>query len=132
MGRKKKTEKTIEQGIESLVTEQLEAVIEDVKNTEEMTSETEQQEAVIEDVKPEEKKIEERTPERQAVWDFCQKWNSLKNHNVISDADAREIHKYWQIASGRSDFYVHCGVCSSNHIKYLKKKALQYGYECKK
>lgn len=134
MGRKKKTEQTIEQ-IESVVTEQqteqLEAVIEDVI-PEEKNMEDETPQAVIEDVLPEEKKIEERTPERQAVWDFCQKWNSLKNHNIISDADARQIHKYWQIASGRSDFYVNCSVCMIQRIKWLKKKAAFYGYECSK
>lgn len=113
MARKKKTTET---------------TIEQVMNT--IVNETPQ--AVIEDVKPEEKKIEERTPERQAVWDFCQKWNSLKNHNIISDEDAREIHKYWQIAAKRTDYYVNCSVCIIQRIKYLKKKALQYGYECKK
>lgn len=72
------------------------------------------------------------TDEQKAVKEFCKLWNGLKNHNIITDEDARTIHKLWQTAAKRTDFYVNCGVCSLNHIKYLKKKAAQYGYECSK
>ena len=72
------------------------------------------------------------TDEQKAVKEFCKLWNRLKNHNIITDEDARTIHKLWQTAAKRTDFYVNCGVCSLNHIKYLKKKAAQYGYECSK
>jgi len=72
------------------------------------------------------------TDEQKAVKEFCKLWNGLKNHNIITDEDARTIHKLWQTVAKRTDFYVNCGVCSLNHIKYLKKKAAQYGYECSK
>lgn len=84
---------------------------------------------------PTEQPVEEEKPlsdEQKAVYDFVQLWNGLKNHNIITDEDARTIHKLWQTAAKRTDYYVNCGVCSLNHIKYLKKKAAQYGYECSK
>lgn len=79
-----------------------------------------------------EEPIPVETDEQKAVYDFVQLWNGLKNHNIITDEDARTIHKLWQTAAKRTDYYVNCGVCSLNHIKYLKKKAAQYGYECSK
>lgn len=86
----------------------------------------------------EDKKVEEVVPkptlskEQQAVKDFCDFWNGLKNHSIISDAEARQIHSFWQTAYNRSDYYVNCGVCSANRIKAMKKKAKLYGYECSK
>lgn len=72
------------------------------------------------------------TVEEQALRDFVDLYNSLPNLITITDAQAREIHKYWQIISHRTDYYVHCGVCSLNHIKALKKLAKQKGYKLNK
>ena len=89
-------------------------------------------------VEPAYKKVEEVVPkptlskEQQAVKDFCDFWNGLKNHSIISDKEARQIHSYWQIVFNRTDYYTQCGVCSANRIKALKKKAKVYGYECSK
>lgn len=72
------------------------------------------------------------TDEQKAVKEFCKLWNGLKNHNIITDEDARTIHKLWQTAAKRTDYYVNCAVCIIQKIKWLKKKAAFYGYECSK
>lgn len=72
------------------------------------------------------------TDEQKAVKEFCKLWNGLKNHNIITDEDARTIHKLWQTAAKRTDYYVNCSVCMIQRIKWLKKKAAFYGYECSK
>lgn len=84
---------------------------------------------------PTEQPVEEEKPlsdEQKAVYDFVQFWNGLKNRNVVTDEEARHIHSLWQKAAKRTDFYVNCGVCTLNHVKYLKKKARFYGYNCSK
>ena len=120
MSKKKVTDETPLETMEEQIEQPVEQVIEPADEP------TEQ---------PTEQPVEEEKPlsdEQKAVYDFVQFWNGLKNHNVVTDEEARHIHSLWQKAAKRTDYYVNCGVCTLNHIKYLKKKARFYVYNCSK
>lgn len=76
-------------------------------------------EVVVEDVVEENVAI---TPKIKALQDFANLMNGeLKYRMMATDKQARQIHSYWQIATGRSDYYVNCSACTIAHIKTLKK-----------
>lgn len=81
-----------------------------------------------------EQPVEEKqlSAEEQALDDFVNLYNGLKNLFVITDEQARQFHKYWQVIFHRTDYYTHCGVCSANHIKSMKKLAISKGYTLNK
>lgn len=75
--------------------------------------------------------VVEKTLEEKTLEEFVNTYNSLTNYYVISDKQAREFHRMWQILAHRTDYYVNCGVCSANHIRFMKKLAKNKGFEVK-
>lgn len=66
--------------------------------------------------------IPEESPKIKALTGFANLMNGeLKYRMMATDSQARQIHSYWQIATGRSDYYVNCSACTIAHIKTLKK-----------
>ena len=66
--------------------------------------------------------IPEESPKIKALKGFADLMNGeLKYRMMATDSQARQIHSYWQIATGRSDYYVNCSACTIAHIKTLKK-----------
>lgn len=66
--------------------------------------------------------IPEESPKIKALKGFANLMNGeLKYRMMATDLQARQIHSYWQIATGRSDYYVNCSACTIAHIKTLKK-----------
>lgn len=80
----------------------------------------------------EEPVIVEDSPKVKALKEFASIWNGMKQHNYMTDAQAREVHKLWQTVTGRTDYYTNCGVCTINHIKSLKKLCKNEGIEVNK
>ena len=70
---------------------------------------------------------EQETPKRKALREFAELWKTLPHHNYMTDKQARQVHKYWQVVTGRTDYYVNCSVCTINHIRRLKKEAKNEG-----
>lgn len=70
---------------------------------------------------------EQETPKRKALREFAELWKTLPHHNYMTDKQARQVHKYWQVVTGRTDYYVNCSVCTINHIRRLKKEAKDEG-----
>lgn len=73
----------------------------------------------------------EETPEKVALMDFAEFWNKNPHRMMMTDAEARQVHKWWQIVFHRTDYYVKCDVCSRNHVKQLKGRAKNEGIEIK-
>ena len=71
----------------------------------------------------------EETPERVALFAFAEFWNKNPHRMMMSDAEARQVHKWWQVVFHRTDYYVKCDVCSRNHVKQLKGRAKNEGIE---
>lgn len=117
---KKKTPKTAE------VTDEKTIVAEEmIREVVEVVDAEKSEENPTEPQKTEE--TEPKDPKRLALEEFAAIWNSMTQHNYMSDEQARKVHKLWQTYTGRTDFYVNCSVCSSNHIKTLKKHCKNVG-----
>lgn len=69
----------------------------------------------------------EDTPKIKAIKEFAQLWATLPHYNYVTDKQAREIHKLWQIVTGRTDYYNNCSACLIAHVKTLKKIAKNEG-----
>ena len=73
-----------------------------------------------------------KTAKQIALEEFANFWNGLPHHQYISDKEARYVHSLWQTATGRTDYYSNCSICTINHIKQLKKLCKNEGIELKK
>lgn len=73
-----------------------------------------------------------KTAKQIALEEFANFWNGLPHHNYISDKEARYVHTLWQTATGRTDYYSNCSICTINHVKSLKKLCKNEGIELKK
>ena len=73
-----------------------------------------------------------KTAKQIALEEFANFWNGLPHHQYISDKEARYVHSWWQTATGRTDYYSNCSICTINHIKQLKKLCKNEGIELKK
>ena len=73
-----------------------------------------------------------KTAKQIALEEFATFWNGLPHHQYISDKEARYVHTLWQTATGRTDYYSNCSICTINHIKQLKKLCKNEGIELKK
>lgn len=71
----------------------------------------------------------EETPERVALFAFAEFWNKNPHRMMMTDAEARQVHKWWQVVFHRTDYYVKCDVCSRNHVKQLKGRVKNEGIE---
>lgn len=71
----------------------------------------------------------EETPEKAALLAFAEFWNKNPHRMMMTDAEARQVHKWWQVVFHRTDYYVKCDVCSRNHVKQLKGRAKNEGIE---
>lgn len=88
-------------------------------------------------LEPTEKVIEKveivvKTAKQIALEEFANFWNGLPHHQYISDKEARFVHTLWQTATGRTDYYSNCSICTINHIKQLKKLCKNEGIGLKK
>lgn len=73
-----------------------------------------------------------KTAKQIALEEFANFWNALPHHQYISDKEARYVHTLWQTATGRTDYYSNCSICTINHVKSLKKLCKNEGIEVKK
>lgn len=71
----------------------------------------------------------EETPEKVALLAFAEFWNKNPHRMMMTDAEARQVHKWWQVVFHRTDYYVKCDVCSRNHVKQLKGRVKNEGIE---
>ena len=108
MARKKKQAKPVEQ-------------VEATETNNNIEVETVQQETTPETI--------EDSPKIKAIKEFAQLWATLPHYNYVTDKQAREIHKLWQIVTGRTDYYNNCSACLIAHVKTLKKIAKNEGIE---
>lgn len=122
MGRKKKNTSVVQQTEQKETTPVIEVQISYESD------ELEPTEKVIEHAKI---VVVEKDPKTLALEGFAELWNNLKQYQYMTDADARKVHQFWQVVSGRTDYYVNCGVCTNNHIKVLKKRCKDAGISLK-
>lgn len=71
----------------------------------------------------------EDNPQTDALKAFKEYYDKNPNRQRMTDDDARMIHRWWQIVTGRTDYYIYCGVCTANQWKVLKRKAKDEGFD---
>lgn len=141
MARKKKTTNKEEQGNQKLLTAEL---AKEIYEKSKKRKEVESIPVVKVEMSYESDKLEPtadvlmnteiivKTAKQIALEEFANFWNALPHHQYISDKEARYVHTLWQTATGRTDYYSNCSICTINHIKQLKKLCKNEGIELKK
>lgn len=141
MARKKKTTNKEEQGNQKLLTAEL---AKEIYEKSKKRKEVESIPVVKVEMSYESDKLEPtadvlmnteiivKTAKQIALEEFAKFWNGLPHHNYISDKEARYVHTLWQTATGRTDYYSNCSICTINHVKSLKKLCKNEGIEVKK
>lgn len=141
MARKKKTTNKEEQGNQKLLTAEL---AKEIYEKSKKRKEVETIPVVKVEMSYESDKLEPtadvlmnteivvKTAKQIALEEFANFWNGLPHHQYISDKEARFVHTLWQTATGRTDYYSNCSICTINHIKQLKKLCKNEGIDLKK